>query len=104
MLACHKSIEANHVTAFEFAKEGLSSYKNTVVVKNETGAEVLFCERAFLESDAAHIPPHSWQSFQINLEAFDGCCFYVCGSAAGNVEIDMGSSAFGEIPQPAPDA
>ena len=80
-------------TAFEF-----DSYEsNSVVVKNGTAGEILFCDGPFDTAKAAHIPAFSWQSLNVRVFPGETPVFYVKAAAAGVVEIDFCSSGMGAL-------
>ena len=81
-------------TAFEFDEYAAKS----VVVKNETAGEILFCDGPFDATKAAHIPAFSWQSFDVKVFYGEKPKFYVKAAVSGNVEIDFGSQMAGNAP------
>lgn len=81
------TLAAGVETAFEFDNYAA----NSVVVKNETAGEILFCDGPFDAAKAAHIPAFSWQSFIIQVFYGEKPKFYVKAASAGAVEIDFGS-------------
>ena len=88
-----QALEAGVEKKFEFdIFEG-----NSVVVKNETADEILFCDGIFDETKAAHIPAFSWQSLKINVLYGEKTTFYVKSAIGGTVEIDFGSSGAGSM-------
>ena len=87
MLVNRQNLAAGVETAFEFDNYAA----NSVVVKNETAGEILFCDGPFDAAKAAHIPAFSWQSFIIQVFYGGKPKFYVKAAAAGAVEIDFGS-------------
>jgi hypothetical protein len=93
MQAKRLTLEANVVKAFEFD----SYFANSVVVKNETAGEILFCDGPFDEAKAAHVPAFSWQVFNVTMPYGEKPKFHVKGAVAGNVEIDFGSSGMGQM-------
>jgi hypothetical protein len=93
MYAKRLTLEANTVTAFEFE----SYTANHVVVKNETGGVIEFCDGPFFENRAAHIPAYSWQALSIRVDIANKPKFHVRAAVAGPVEIDFGSSGMGSL-------
>jgi len=93
MQAKRLTLEANVVKLFDFD----SYFSNSVVVKNETAGEILFCDGPFDETKAAHVPAFSWQSFNVTMPYGEKPKFHVKGAAVGNVEIDFGSSGMGQM-------
>ena len=93
MQAKRQALEANVIKAFEFD----SYFANSVVVKNETAGEILFCDGPFDEAEAAHVPAFSWQVFNVTMPYGEKPKFHVKGAVAGNVEIDFGSSGMGQM-------
>ena len=93
MQAKRQVLEANAVKAFDFD----SYFSNSVVVKNETAGEILFCDGPFNETKAAHVPAFSWQSFNVTMPYGEKPKFHIKGAVAGNVEIDFGSSGMGQM-------
>lgn len=93
MLVIRKPVVAGEITAFPFEKYESPS----IIVKNETDGEVLFCDAAFDDEKALRVPAHSWQS--INVTIFYGGTneFYVKAAVDGNVEIDFGSTGAGSL-------
>lgn len=93
MLIIRKPVAAGAITEFPFAK-----YESpNVLIKNETDGEVLFCDAAFDEEKALHIPAHSWQAVNVAM-FYDGSkAFYVKAAVDGNVEIDFGSTGAGSL-------
>ena len=91
MLVKRLTLAAGVETAFEF-----DSYQtNSVVVKNETADEILFCDGPFDAAKAAHIPAFSWQSLNVRVFPGETPAFYVKATVSGVVEIDFGSSGMG---------
>ena len=93
MQAKRLTLVAGVETAFEFDSFGASS----VVVKNETVDEILFCDGPFDALKAIHIPAFSWQSLVITIPYDEKPKFYVRSIAGGDVEIDFGSSGMGVL-------
>ena len=91
MQISRKNLVANVETEFTFDSYGA----NSVVVKNETAGEILFCDGTFEASRAAHIPAFSWQSLNVSVHIGDTPKFTVKATASGPVEIDFGSSGMG---------
>lgn len=87
------TLAAGVETAFDFD----SYVAGSVVVKNETADDILFCERVFDATKAAHIPAFSWQSLNLTIFYGEKPKFYVKSIAGGNVEIDFGSSGMGQM-------
>lgn len=91
MLISRKTIVAGEVTAFTFER-----YESpTVLIKNETDGEILFCDTPFDEDKALHLPAHSWQSINITIQYGATPALYVRGAVDGAVEIDFGSDGMG---------
>lgn len=93
MQAKRLTLEANVVKAFEFN----SYHANSVLVKNETSGEILFCDGPFDAAKAAHIPAFTWQIFNITMQYGEKPKFNVRAAASGDVEIDFGSSGMGML-------
>ena len=91
MQAKRLTLAAGVETAFEFDNYAA----NSVVVKNETAGEILFCDGPFDAAKAAHIPAFSWQALNVRVFPGEKPKFYVRAAADGTVEIDFGSSGAG---------
>ena len=93
MQAKRLTLAAGAETAFEFDHYA----SNSVVVKNETAGEILFCDGPFDAAKAAHIPAFSWQALNVRVFPGEKPKFYVKAAAQGTVEIDFGSSGAGVL-------
>lgn len=93
MQAKRLALAAGAETAFEFDHYA----SNSVVVKNETAGEILFCDGPFDAAKAAHIPAFSWQALNVRVFPGEKPKFYVRAAADGTVEIDFGSSGAGVL-------
>lgn len=91
MLVLRKLLADDIVTEYSF-----DCYDSPwLLIKNETGGEILFCDERFSESKALHVPAYSWQRVNIKMFFGEKPCFYVKAAVAGYVEIDMGSDGMG---------
>jgi len=93
MLVKRLTLAAGVETAFEFDEYAAKS----VVVKNETADEIMFCDGPFDAAKAAYIPAFSWQAFSVRVFPGEKPKFHVKAAAAGAVEIDFGSSGMGQM-------
>lgn len=93
MLVKRLTLAAGVETAFEFDEYAAKS----VVVKNETADEILFCDGPFDAAKAAHIPAFSWQSLNVRMFPGEKPKFHVKAAATGTVEIDFGSAGMGQM-------
>ncbi len=88
--------------ATEFVFDSFGS--NSIVIKNETAGEVLFCDGEFIEAAAAHIPAFAWQAFNVRMHPDRTPSFYIKAAVSGTVEVNFGSSGMGALVGPALDA
>jgi len=93
MLVKRLTLAAGVETAFEFDEYAAKS----VVVKNETADEIMFCDGPFDAAKAAHIPAFSWQALDVRMFPGEKPRFHVKAAAAGPVEVDLGSTGMGQM-------
>lgn len=93
MRVSRKALIAGEVTAFSFERYESPS----VLIKNETDGEILFCDIAFDEDASLHIPAHSWQVINIAMLYDRTPTMFVRADVDGAVEIDFGSPFMGSL-------
>ncbi len=93
MLINRQTLSAETVTEFAFEKFESPS----VVIKNMTDGEILFCDMPFDASKALHVPAHSWQAVAVSMPIGQTPSFYIKADSAGEVEVDFGSAGMGGL-------